>query len=76
MKTKHIEIEKIYEVKNFMKAIQVKNGTPSERELDMLWGWFLVKGEMYGYKKKHLAEYIADVYSDDWYLKFKDHIKV
>ena len=75
MKRAYTEIEKHYDVKDFMTAIGVQESCPSERELDMLWKWFIVKGETEVLTKTHLAKYIADVYGDDWYLKCQDSVK-
>tara|TARA_B100000497_G_C7663263_1_gene399648 strand:- start:100 stop:381 length:282 start_codon:yes stop_codon:yes gene_type:complete len=71
------EIEKKYEVKEFLMAVDANVHSPDERELDMLWRWLLnrkdsvqiiIKGKPI--TAEHLAIYMRYRQKDDWYSKF------
>tara|TARA_B100000123_G_scaffold268404_1_gene243031 strand:+ start:44 stop:355 length:312 start_codon:yes stop_codon:yes gene_type:complete len=72
------EIETKFRVKDFLESIDANVESPGERELDMLWRWFIKTKQrrhvIYDgnpITRIHLAIYMRDRFNDDWYFKFQ-----
>jgi len=72
------EIEKHFMVKDFLEYIEANVKSPGEKELDMLWRWFIkrkqssrviFKGQ--SITRIHLAMFIKHRYNDSWYMDFQ-----
>jgi hypothetical protein len=72
------EIEKHFMVKDFLESIEANVKSPGEKELDMLWRWFIkrkqssrviFKGQ--SITRIHLAMFIKHRYNDSWYMDFQ-----
>ena len=72
------EIEKHFMVKDFLESIEANVKSPGEKELDMLWRWFIkrkqssrviFKGQLL--TRIHLAMFIKHRYNDSWYMDFQ-----
>ena len=73
-----LEIEDHFMVKDFLESIEANVESPGEKELDMLWRWFIKRKQasrliVYGHPvtRIHLAMFIKYRFNESWYMDFQ-----